>query len=138
MDKIRILLIDDEPSFTRMLKLNLERTGTYKVLCENTGAFGLTAAKDFLPDMIFLDVIMPDVDGGEVAAQIRAEAKLKDTPIVFLTAGVSKETTRTRGDVIGGRTFLAKPVSVEEVIRCIEKQLGRKSAVGPGSSAAGA
>ena len=99
---------------------------------------GLTAAKDFLPDMIFLDVIMPDVDGGEVAAQIRAEAKLKDTPIVFLTAGVSKEATRTRGDVIGGRTFLAKPVTVEEVIRCIEKQLGKRSGVGPGSSAASA
>lgn len=136
MDKIRILLIDDEPSFTRMLKLNLERTGTYKVLCENTGAFGLTAAKDFLPDVIFLDVIMPDVDGGEVAAQIRAEPRLKDTPIVFLTAGVSKETTRMRGDVIGGRTFLAKPVSVDEVIRCIEKQLGKR--VGPGTSTAGA
>jgi len=137
MEKIRILLIDDEPSFTRMLKLNLERTGSYKVLCENTGAFGLTAARDFLPDMIFLDVIMPDVDGGEVAAQIHADAKLKDTPIVFLTAGVSKETTRAK-PVIGGRTFLAKPVSVEEVIRCIEKQVGKREGVGPGSSAAGA
>lgn len=138
MEKIRILLIDDEPSFTRMLKLNLERTGAYKVLCENTGAFGLTAARDFLPDMIFLDVIMPDVDGGEVAAQIHADAKLKETPIVFLTAGVSKETTRAKGPVIGGRTFLAKPVSVEEVIRCIEKQLGKREGVGPESSATGA
>ena len=137
MEKIRVLLIDDEPSFTRMLRLNLERTGSFKVLCENTGAFGLTAARDFLPDMIFLDVIMPDVDGGEVAAQIHADPKLKDTPIVFLTAGVSKETTRAK-PVIGGRTFLAKPVSVEEVLRCIEKQLGKKVAVAPGTSAAGA
>jgi two-component system alkaline phosphatase synthesis response regulator PhoP len=137
MEKIRILLIDDEPSFTRMLKLNLERAGSFKVLCENTGAFGLTAARDFLPDMIFLDVIMPDVDGGEVAAQIHADAKLKDVPIVFLTAGVSKETTRTK-PVIGGRTFLAKPVSVDEVIRCIEKQLGKRAGVEPGSSASGA
>ncbi len=134
MEKIRILLIDDEASFTRMLKLNLEKRGNYKVLCENTGAFGLTAARDFLPDMIFLDVIMPDMDGGEVASRIRADAKLKDTPIVFLTAGVSKETTRSKGDVIGGRTFLAKPVSVDEVVRCIEKQLGKNSSVGPDSS----
>jgi len=136
MEKIRILLIDDEASFTRMMKMNLERTGSYKVHCENTGAFGLTAARDFLPDLIFLDVIMPDVDGGEVAAQIHADAKLKDTPIVFLTAGVSKETTRAK-PVIGGRTFLAKPVSVVEVIRCIEKQLGGKAGVEPGSSASG-
>ena len=138
MEKIRILLIDDEPSFTRMLKLNLERSGSFKVLCENTGAFGLTAARDFLPDMIFLDVIMPDVDGGEVAAQIHADAKLKDVPIVFLTAGVSKETTRAKGPIIGGRTFLAKPVSVEEVIGCIEKQLGKRAGSEPGLSASGA
>ena len=138
MEKIRILLIDDEPSFTRMLKLNLERTGSFKVLCENTGAFGLTAARDFLPDMIFLDVIMPDVDGGEVAAQIHADPKLKDVPIVFLTAGVSKETTRAKGPIIGGRTFLAKPVSVEEVIGCIEKQLGKRAGIEPGPSASGA
>jgi len=137
MEKIRILLIDDEVSFTRMLKLNLERTCAFTVHCENTGSFGLTAASDFLPDMVFLDVIMPDVDGGEVAAQIHADPKLKDTPIVFLTAGVSKETTRAK-PVIGGRTFLAKPVSVDEVLRCIEKQLGKKVAVGPGTSAAGA
>ena len=138
MEKTRILLIDDEPAFTRMLKLNLERTGSYKVLCENTGKFGLTAARDFLPDMILLDVIMPDVDGGEVAAQIHADAKLKHIPIVFLTAGVSKETTRAKGPIIGGRTFLAKPVSVEEVIRCIEKQLGGKAGVESGPSTAGA
>jgi len=137
MEKIRILLIDDEPSFTRMLKLNLERTGAFKVHCENNGAFGLTAARDFLPDMVFLDVIMPDVDGGEVAAQIHADPNLKDTPIVFLTAGVSRETTRAK-PVIGGRTFLAKPVRTDEVLRCIEKQLGRKIEVSSGTSTAGA
>jgi CheY-like chemotaxis protein len=134
MEKIRVLLVDDEPSFTRMLKLNLERTGSFKVHTESNGAFALTATKDFLPDLIFLDVIMPDVDGGEVAAQIQADPKFKDTPIVFLTAGVSKETTRAK-PVIGGRTFLAKPVTVEEVIRCIEKLLGKKVESTPGSAA---
>lgn len=135
MNKIRILLVDDEPGFTRMLKLNLDRRGGYEVMIENKGAYAVTTARDFEPDLILLDVIMPDVDGGEVAAKIRADAKLKDTPIVFLTAGVSKETTKARGEMIGGQRYLAKPVSVEEVIRCIEKQLGKKRAeVGPGSS----
>jgi len=130
MDKIRVLLVDDEPSFTRMLRLSLERRG-FKVLVENNGAYAHTVAQDFLPDVILLDVIMPDVDGGEVAAEIRSDPALKDVPIVFLTAGVSKETTRVKGNVIGGQTYLAKPISVDEVVRCIEKKLGKKTGATP-------
>jgi len=96
-------------------------------MVENNGAYALTIARDFLPDFIFLDVIMPDVDGGEVAAKIRSDPKFKDVPIVFLTAGVSKETTRIKGDVIGGQTYLAKPTTVDEVVACIEKKLGKKT-----------
>ena len=132
MDKIRILLIDDEPSFTRMLKLSLERRG-YEVMVENNGAYAHTVAQDFMPDFIFLDVIMPDIDGGDVAAKIRSDPVLKNVPVVFLTAGVSKETTRVKGNVIGGQTYLAKPISVDEVVRCIEKtlKLGNKSTGSP-------
>ena len=126
MDKVRVLLIDDEPSFTRMLKLSLERRG-FEVRVENNGAYGLTVARDFLPNFIFLDVIMPDVDGGDVAAKIQSDPSLKDVPIVFLTAGVSKETTRAKGNMIGGQNYLAKPVTVDEVVRCIEKQLEKKT-----------
>jgi DNA-binding response OmpR family regulator len=125
MDKIRVLLVDDEPSFTRMLKLSLERRG-FEVRVENNGAYAPTVALDFMPNFIFLDVIMPDVDGGEVAAKIRSNPKLKDVPIVFLTAGVSKETTRSKGNIIGGQKYLAKPVTVDEAVSCIEKQLGKK------------
>src|SRR6476620_704476 len=106
MDKIKVLLVDDEPSFTRMLKLSLERRG-FTVMVENNGAYAHTVARDFLPDFIFLDVIMPDVDGGDVAAKIRSDPAFKNVPIVFLTAGISKETTRVKGSVIGGQTYLA-------------------------------
>ena len=132
MDRIRVLLIDDEPGFTRLLKLNLERRG-YEVMVENDGANAQAAARAFLPDFIFLDVIMPDVDGGEAAAKIRSDPGFRHVPIVFLTAGVSKEKTRARGGVIGGETYLAKPASVEEVVRCIEKNL-KKSGAQPGAS----
>ncbi len=128
MDKIRVLLIDDEPSFTRMLKLSLERRG-FEVMVENNGAYAHTVARDFLPNFIFLDVIMPDVDGGDVAAKILSDPNLKDVPIVFLTAGVSKETTRVKGNVIGRQTYLAKPITVDDVVRCIETKLklGKKT-----------
>ena len=135
MDKIRVLLIDDEPSFTRMLKLSLERRERFEVRVENNGAYGLKVAQDFLPDIILLDVIMPDVDGGEVASTIRADARLKDTPIVFLTAGVSKESTRARGNVIGGQKYLAKPATADEIVRCIETELRKSGGAAPGSSA---
>jgi len=119
--KKRILLIDDEPAFTRLMKLNLEANGRYEVQVENDGHKAVAAARVWRPDMIFLDVIMPDIDGGEVAAELRADPGLKHTPIVFLTAVVSKNEVIERGDVIGGQTFLAKPVSVADVLSTIEK-----------------
>jgi two-component system, OmpR family, response regulator len=121
MDKKRILLVDDEPSFTRLMKLNLEMNGPYEVQIENDPARVLTTARSFRPDLIFLDVIMPDMDGGEVAATLRADAALKHVPIVFLTAVVSKNEVFDRGDVIGGQTFLAKPVTFEDVKQTIER-----------------
>jgi DNA-binding response OmpR family regulator len=129
MDKVRVLLIDDEASFTRMLQINLQRRG-FEVLVENNGAYAHTAARDFLPDLILLDVIMPDVDGGDVAAKIRSDPSFKDVPIVFFTAGVSKELARVKGNVIGGQTYLAKPANVDEVVRCIEKELKKQAGVG--------
>lgn len=123
MAKKRILLIDDEPSFTRMLRLNLEKTGAYEVREENSGKKALATANEFKPDLILLDVIMPDADGGEVAAQIKADRNLKDVPIVFLTAVVTKK----EEGLIGGRPFLAKPAGVKEVVDCIEKHLAKLS-----------
>ncbi len=119
MSKKRILLIDDEPRFTHVLKLNLEETGAYEVRAENKGSQGLAAAKEFKPDLILLDVIMPGMDGGDVASEIQSDDKLKNTPIVFLTAVAKKK----EEGIIAGRPFIAKPVTVQEVIACIEKNL---------------
>ncbi len=119
MGKKRILLIDDEPSFTRMLKLNLEDTGAYEVRAENKGTQGLAAARQFKPDLILLDIVMPEMSGGEVAFEIEKDRNINKTPIVFLTAAAKKEDE----GVISGRAFIAKPVTVEEVINCIEKYL---------------
>ncbi len=119
MTKKRILVIDDEPSFTRVLKLFLEKTGTYEVRDENRGEMALTAAKQFRPDLILLDIVMPDMDGGEIASNIIADESLKDTPIIFLTAAVAKD----EEGIISGRPFIAKPANGEVVIQCIENNL---------------
>jgi len=119
--KKRILLVDDEASFTRLMKLNLETNAEYEVHIENDGSKAVATARSFRPDLILLDVIMPDTDGGQVASELRADPKLKDVPVVFLTAVVSKNEVVEHGDMIGGRQFLAKPVTVADVKRTIEK-----------------
>ncbi len=125
MAKKKILVVDDEASLTRMLRRNLEVTGKYEVREENSGALAYATAQQFQPDLIVLDVVMPDVDGGSVAAKIQDDESLKHIPIVFLTAILKKEESESTGSDIGGRTFLAKPVKVDDLITCIENHLGK-------------
>src|SRR5207244_8846203 len=90
MNKKRILIVDDEISFTRLLKLNLEQTNDYVVRVENWAEDVLPAAREFRPDLVLLDVMMPRMFAGEIAASLRGDDSLKTTPIVFFTAAVSK------------------------------------------------
>ena len=118
--KKKVLIIDDEVDFTKMVKLNLEETGKYEVKTENSGLQGVAAAKAFRPDVILLDIIMPDMEGSEVASHLRDDKDLKGIPIIFVTAALTREENITQGGVIGGHAFLAKPVGLDELISCIE------------------
>ena len=123
MSKPRILLVDDEPAFTRVMRSYLEDTGKFEVRMENDPTRVVAAAREFRPHLVLLDVIMPDMDGGEVAAQLKSDPTQKDVRIVFLTAIVSKEDVSKNGTVIGGRPFLAKPVDANELVACVEREL---------------
>jgi len=125
MEKKRILLVDDEVTFTELLKLNLEQTGAYEVRVENKGSAVVAAARAFKPHLILMDIVMPDVDGGQVAAQLQADPRLADTPIVFLTAVVTKREAKKHQGIIVGFPLIAKPVSTEEVVVCIERYIGK-------------
>jgi two-component system, OmpR family, response regulator len=123
MEQKKILIVDDESAITRLLKLNLENTGAYVVREENEGAKAHDAAREFKPDLILLDVMMPDMDGGDVAAEIQNDPLLKGIPIVFLTAAVRKDELNALGGVIGGFPYIAKPLDVQGVLAVIERQL---------------
>lgn len=123
MTKRRILIVDDEEAFSRLIQLNLEGTGRYEVQVVNQGGKAVAAAEAFRPDLILLDVVMPDMDGGEVARRFESHAWLGRVPIVFLTAIVSRQEVQGTGAVIGQRRFLPKPLSVDELIHGIEQQL---------------
>jgi CheY-like chemotaxis protein len=121
MAKKRILLVDDEKSLTTLLKLNLEETGNYEVRVENWPEDAAPAAREFDPDILLLDLIMPRMPGGNVAALFDADPVLKQIPIVFLTAAVRRSQVEDNDGIICEHPCLAKPATVEEVIAMIEQ-----------------
>lgn len=123
-EKKRILVVDDEPSITRLLKLNLEQTNNYLVRAENEAEKAVAAAEEFKPHLVLLDVMMPGLDGGELASRFQANPRLKSVPIVFLTAAATKGEIYARGGRVGGLPFLAKPVEISEVVACLKQHLG--------------
>jgi len=115
----RILIVDDDHYTTHMVKVLLERTGHYLVLEENDATKGHQTARNFRPDLILLDIMMPEADGGEVAAQIEADPELQNTPIIFLTALVTRVEAKA-GLQAQGHSLVAKPVSIPELINSME------------------
>ena len=121
--KKRILVVDDEPGITRMLKLNLEQTNEYEVAVENSPTHAYLTAMSFHPDLILLDVLMPGKDGGELACDFQTSPKFSGVPILFLTAAATKKEVSSAHGSIGGLPFLAKPVNFPEVVAAIKKLL---------------
>src|SRR5689334_3698073 len=111
--KRRILVVDDEQHITRMLKICLESLGYFEVEEVNESQHAVAAAYEFLPDLILLDVMMPVIDGSELMAHIDAAPRLKDIPVLFLTALVTKTEVCDGSFVSGHRTYLPKPVDFD-------------------------
>src|SRR5262245_9136204 len=118
----RILIIDNDSNSMHLVKILLERSGPYRVLEEPDSNEAHQTARSFKPDLILLDVIMPGLDGGEVAEQIQADRELHYTPIIFLTALVTKAEARS-GLHIQGHPVVAKPINIPELIDAIETHL---------------
>ena len=121
-EKRRILIVDNDRNSIHVVKILLERTGRYLVLEENDAARAYHSARDFRPDVILLDIMMPETDGGEVAAQIEADPELQGTPVIFLTALVTEHEIKA-GLRIEGHQSLAKPINIPELIKGIEENL---------------
>jgi DNA-binding response OmpR family regulator len=126
--KKRILLIDDEVGFTRLFKLNMEQRAEYEVRVENWAEQAVTTAREFRPDLVLLDVIMPRMIGNDVAARLRADASLKRTPIVFLSAVGGRKGGDGATRALDGFPCISKPASLEELIDGIERNLPQTAA----------
>lgn len=118
----KILLVDDEAGFTELLKMNLERSGAFEVRIENDSTKAVAAARDFMPDAILLDVVMPGMDGGDVQAQLQSNPHLSGIPVVMLTALVDS-TELSEGAVAqaGSQMVLPKPVNLPLLLRVLDE-----------------
>jgi CheY-like chemotaxis protein len=122
LKRARILIIDDEEDICNFSKSVLERTGKFEVLISTDALKGIDLAKTSQPDLVLLDINMPNIDGGEVAQQLRGHKPTSEIPIVFLTALLRKDEQGDSGKR-GRHFFLAKPVSPKELIEKIESVL---------------
>lgn len=125
MERKKILLVDDEASITDFVKSFLEQTGKYEVTVENNGAQAFQVTKTLMPDLILLDVSMPDMDGPEVAEALKNDNSTRNIPFVFLTSIVLEEETEAFKGMIGGHPFLAKPVNKQKLIDCIDQTISK-------------
>lgn len=122
MTKKKILIIDDEKDFTQMVKLNLEKGGRFEVSIENKSPHALAAAKRYTPDVILLDILMPEMDGFKVLELLKKDYNTISIPVVMLTAVMTDE-AKAKSTSLYDEGYIEKPVTAEELEREIEKVL---------------
>ena len=122
VSKKTILIVDDEEDFCHFVKLNLEQTGNFDVLTANNGTDGISMANRYQPDLILLDIIMPNMTGTQVAEALRNDKATKNIPIIFVTAIVKRGEVGASEFQFGGNYFIFKPVKLDELI----KEIGTK------------
>ena len=125
MFKKRILIVDDEPKFTQMVRFNLEKTGAYEVMEVNHPKQALEAATLFKPDLVLLDVMMPGMDGYTVLERLRKNPASFDIPVIFVTALTDLD-DEERGLALGASDYIAKPIKPAVVLARVRTQLEAK------------
>lgn len=121
MENKKILIVDDEEDVLNVLERRLSVAG-YSVFRTTNGKDAIITAKEKQPDLIILDIIMPGMDGADVANVLKNDPLTKNIPILFLTCLITPDEERT-GNLISGSYFIAKPYNPEELLREIRKHL---------------
>lgn len=116
----RILIVDDDVGFAETLQFSLEAE-SYDVRVETDSTQAVASAREFHPDVVLLDLVMPSQDGGTVAVGLQYDRGLGTIPIIFLTGMLPQNSERE----MAGRTVLGKPLHCQDLVACIEKHLAR-------------
>jgi len=115
MDKKKILIVDDEKDALFILEKELASRG-YSVISADNGSDALKLAKSQYPDIIILDIWMPEMDGTEVAAKLQEDPKTKNIPVIYLSYLFQKIEGEAQGRVVPGKVLIAKPYDIEELV----------------------
>ncbi len=126
MDKFKILIVDDEEDLVFFLKINLERTGKYQVYAHTDPFDALKTAEICKPDLAILDVMMPKMDGGELAWLLMNKEENKNMPVLFLTALLNRE--EEKSEINSRRQFIAKPITPGALMEKIDFMLQAREA----------
>ena len=121
--KRKILILDDEIDFTFIMKRLLELTGKYEVRTTVMPGTFLDVARAYKPDLILLDCMMPNLDGGEIAAQLQADNELKNTPFMFLTATIDQVESRPSRCYAGVKKYLPKTLDWNEMFKQFDEEI---------------
>ena len=121
-EKPRILIVDNNSQFARSARLLLDQSGKYAACSVVDPRRALETARSFKPDLVLVDLIMPQADGIEVVAQLEADSTLHGVPMVFLTSLITAEEAKDGRRVYGHR-ILPKPTSNSELIELVEQNL---------------
>ncbi len=125
----RILAIEDEADLREVLAYNLSQAG-HETLVAATGTEGLALARSHLPDLVLLDLMLPDVSGRQVCAELKRGATTREIPIIMLTAR-GDEVDRVVGFELGAEDYVVKPFSVRELLLRIQAVVRRAQGVAP-------
>lgn len=113
----KLLVIDDEPEITQIIEAFLENAG-HQVITENSSVMGIERAKELKPDLILLDIMMPNMDGYEICDELKKTDETSDIPVIFLTGKDSRD-DRGRSFQVGGDMFVKKPFSCERLLEIV-------------------
>ncbi len=125
MQQKKVLIVDDEPDILAVLSRRLVESG-FRVFRAGCGKEAIERAKKELPDLIILDIIMPDMGGEEVERALKAEPLTKSIPVIFLTCLFTKDDELRDGHSVGKNLFVAKPYDVQELLELINKTVAGK------------
>ncbi len=114
----KVLIIDDDHAIIAALTVRLRVAG-HEVIQASSGQAGLAQAQAGLPDVIILDIRMPDIDGYEVCRQLKADPRLAAIPVIFVSANAT-ETTSQEAYETGGAVFIAKPYEPKDILNAVE------------------
>ncbi len=117
----KILIVDDEQDIVETLKFMLEAQG-YECFCAYDGENGLNMAKELIPDLMILDVMMPKINGYKISRLLKYDNKYKDIPIIMITAR-SQEEDKVIGQETGVNEYITKPFELDEVINKVNEYL---------------